>query len=691
MPDLTSIGYEGILSTLFGKTYTFPEFPYLDAYNYILKQEPSLSFDKIKDLEVKFPQMSEVTKIFKIIEAFVVKHKETLLLLKNNQVWKDVFTESKDRGFSIPLLNDCVKLGQDLGYETKFDKKEGIITTKETPKCYKWWNEHYAFQELSEHGIKSISDLRTFITNAHTLDHTKWGKVKGTLSCDSKSLLASESKRDHLVNMEFTNPLSKLNYLRAKTYLNFMFSPDIYSYFWNLFYFWPLTLLKVIFDELTEGRIIYTKSSANVRSAVTNTEATYVKTLLDLISSTSHSNAIDIHQIAAPKHDIKTESLIFGPKVKSSPAHISLRKKMIAEAYKICTSVFKEPKYVKITSVFKKPSPITKEQKAWINGTYTYHYILYEYKAKDLLRISGLKTMDEVHKKFLDPLRIDIENKVRKIHDDFSIPTQYPIDPYAPGSDQIGWIALDIMLDSDTYKEHYPGQESIPTQSLEIESDIQYKYDLTAESILNYIYTKLSISNEKHTPTCLCDNLEVIKLFSKLEEIRIAYGFWDTKRNKQIYDTDPIFFNDKYIEKYCYVQKPYEVWKHQIAICWDMALLVYDTLKDHVQEIHVPFYVRTSINVSDPKLKNIIVTHTPVLFKDNNTWYWFEYSWRPKRGVHLLKTCRSYSDAVTYLKQEIIKHKHNETICHINKDFPVEQVLKMSKCTQSQFLKLGYQ
>jgi hypothetical protein len=426
MPDLSILSQEGILSSIFGssQTYEFGEYPYFAAFNYILQQEPKLSFKPLENFSCKFPDITKLSKLLKIISDFTNKHKETLLLIKNGQIWKDVFSDIPSKEFNIPFLNDCVKLGQDLGYDTIFNKKEGIITTKPNNKNYKWYDEKHDFELLSEHGIKSIDDLRKFIDFMHILEHDKWSKLYPTIDCSPNTVLADGSKRDHLQGLEFTNPLAKINYLRAKTYLQFMFSKDIYYYLFDMFYFSTLELLKIIFDVLTNKRVFYKQKSA-IPSKFTNSIIDTINEVRQSITSTTSKDLFQIKHLVDLTIKVQSENLLLG--IDDISLEVSENRKAINEAYKAFTELSKDKQFVSILSTFKKIKDTS--HKKFINDEQNW-CTLYEFKGIDALKASNEESIDEFIKHVANRITIRL-NKIyqTKISEGYSIAYDINEDP----------------------------------------------------------------------------------------------------------------------------------------------------------------------------------------------------------------------------------------------------------------------
>jgi hypothetical protein len=180
-------------------------------------------------------------------------------------------------------------------------------------------------------------------------------------------------------------------------------------------------------------------------------------------------------------------------------------------------------------------------------------------------------------------------------------------------------------------------------------------------------------SNNIFTPQDLLDYL--IKL-------KIVYGYYDTKEKKIINDQNKLFFDDDYLEKYCYILSPEQVLKYKVAICWDSCLLIYKVLKLLKLEVQVPFIVVQKIND-----KSDITTHTPVIYKNNNKYYWFEFSWKLMRNIH--GDFNSYNEVIDYIIYQMIKRNKNTKLLKINYNLPIEKIISNLPMKQSKFYNIG--
>ena len=99
----------------------------------------------------------------------------------------------------------------------------------------------------------------------------------------------------------------------------------------------------------------------------------------------------------------------------------------------------------------------------------------------------------------------------------------------------------------------------------------------------------------------------------------IKYGWCDTKNT--IHTT----FDDSF-NKYYKLQSPEETINNKIGVCWDQVELERYYFKNTKYKIKTYFIVHYD--------NNTCPTHTFLVYKDNNKYYWFEHSWSRYKGIH---------------------------------------------------------
>lgn len=101
------------------------------------------------------------------------------------------------------------------------------------------------------------------------------------------------------------------------------------------------------------------------------------------------------------------------------------------------------------------------------------------------------------------------------------------------------------------------------------------------------------------------------------------------------------------------VKTPKELLKTKSGICYDQVELEREYLTKHNYEFKT-FFIYPWKNE-----KRLIPTHTFLIFKENNKYYWFEYSWESYRGIS--NPFDSYESACNYVQSQLSKlSKYND-------------------------------
>jgi hypothetical protein len=99
----------------------------------------------------------------------------------------------------------------------------------------------------------------------------------------------------------------------------------------------------------------------------------------------------------------------------------------------------------------------------------------------------------------------------------------------------------------------------------------------------------------------------------------IEYGYLGND-SKIYYTMDAEEFSNKY-----FLQSPSELIKNKIGVCWDQAELERAIFKK-LKIFHIVIYIE--------QINEIRSTHTFLLYKINDNYYWFENSYEKYRGIH---------------------------------------------------------
>jgi len=145
----------------------------------------------------------------------------------------------------------------------------------------------------------------------------------------------------------------------------------------------------------------------------------------------------------------------------------------------------------------------------------------------------------------------------------------------------------------------------------------------------------------------------------KINEIQnimqdIEYGYLNNK--KQII----IEIDDNFDEEYR-LQTPEDTFKYQIGVCWDQVELERKLFKGYDFKT---YFILFNNDFWGP-------THTFLVYKKNNYYYWFENSWFDYRGIH------KYNNLNELLFDIASKHIKHHQLNNINfKNINIYKYLK---------------
>jgi hypothetical protein len=98
--------------------------------------------------------------------------------------------------------------------------------------------------------------------------------------------------------------------------------------------------------------------------------------------------------------------------------------------------------------------------------------------------------------------------------------------------------------------------------------------------------------------------------------------------------------------------------KSSFGVCWDTAEFERLFFEENKIEHHV-YFMNTLFNLADGG-----PTHTCLIYKKNNEWIWFEYSWWSEKGIH--KGFKTIQDALKEIKKKfLISHNNRNGKVHL--------------------------
>lgn len=154
------------------------------------------------------------------------------------------------------------------------------------------------------------------------------------------------------------------------------------------------------------------------------------------------------------------------------------------------------------------------------------------------------------------------------------------------------------------------------------------------------------------------------------------YGFWDASTNKLMERANEN--NNEYLNKNARILTPQEVLKYKVGTCWDQSLALAYLLSQAGIEFKY-FFMEKPSNA----------THTFVVARVDNKYYWLETAWACHKGIHAASSesqVLSLIDDNFFKTAEDARRGFTETIslatvksCWQNKNLRIGQFLKLMK------------
>ena len=136
---------------------------------------------------------------------------------------------------------------------------------------------------------------------------------------------------------------------------------------------------------------------------------------------------------------------------------------------------------------------------------------------------------------------------------------------------------------------------------------------------------------------------KIKKFFDSMKDFEYGFYYKGKKYTGDILDEPNTF------DKHYHLMSSEEINKHKVCVCWDACRYEAEWFKNNLPDVEIKTYYCEYEN----KVGN---THTWLMFKLDNKWYVFEYTWYAKRGVKEISSPESLSDE--YI-DAIPKHEHS--------------------------------
>ena len=212
-----------------------------------------------------------------------------------------------------------------------------------------------------------------------------------------------------------------------------------------------------------------------------------------------------------------------------------------------------------------------------------------------------------------------------------------------------------------------------------------YNYKLMFEYVLNTYgkeYILKLIDNEE-----LLDNetrklFEEAKLYTNIKtpnelneymNKNILYGYLG--KNNKIYMPNDSNFDKDWLDNYI-LENAFDILNTKVGNCWDQVEFERNWFENNNYE-YKTIYHQVLLNYD-----NSYPTHTFLIYKENDKWYWFENAWEDMKGIHEYNTLEEllndeYNKNIEFLKTFNITAEEIEKIKYFEFNKPKEHISAM--------------
>ena len=156
------------------------------------------------------------------------------------------------------------------------------------------------------------------------------------------------------------------------------------------------------------------------------------------------------------------------------------------------------------------------------------------------------------------------------------------------------------------------------------------------------------------------NNIKTPKELSEFMKKHITYGYLGKSGN--IYHFNDEGFNEKWKDEYI-LENYIDVLNNKIGNCFDQVELERNWFNKNNYEFKT-IYHQVMLDYDNP-----YPTHTFLVYKENESWYWFENAWEDMSGIHKFNTL-----------DELLKYEYEENL----------KFLKTYNITQDEINKIQY-
>lgn len=165
-------------------------------------------------------------------------------------------------------------------------------------------------------------------------------------------------------------------------------------------------------------------------------------------------------------------------------------------------------------------------------------------------------------------------------------------------------------------------------------------------------------------------NIKTPKELNEYMNKNISYGYLG-KNNKIYMPNDPNFDKD-WLDNYI-LETPYDILSTKVGNCFDQVEFERNWFENNNYE-YKTIYNQVLLNYD-----NSYPTHTFLVYKENNKWYYFENAWEDMKGIHEFNTLEElleyeYNKYIEFLKEFNITDEEIEKIKYFEYSKPKEHI-----------------
>lgn len=143
----------------------------------------------------------------------------------------------------------------------------------------------------------------------------------------------------------------------------------------------------------------------------------------------------------------------------------------------------------------------------------------------------------------------------------------------------------------------------------------------------NYLTNKPKLPENIKTLDQLLENVKSPEELFDYMEKNIKYGYIG-RENNHVYSSDDVDFNNNFDNEY-FLQTPEQLINSKHGVCWDQTELERFWFSKKEYELKA-YFLMFAKEYPD----NNLPTHTFLVYKNNDKFYWFENSFSSQKGIH---------------------------------------------------------